>query len=121
MRLGALLVLAVAAGCFSPHYRNGDLTCSSAGKCPSGLHCAADNTCWLNGQDPTLDLGGGGNDLGSLVYPPAAVWISSGGGSAIGSSGGQINLSFGGTPAVGVTTAASGAIIGLGYITTDTE
>jgi hypothetical protein len=122
MRLGASLLLALAAGCFSPQYKNGDLRCSAVGSCPSGYHCAADGTCWRNGQDPTLDLGPGGpDDLAALVYPPAAVWISSGGGSAMGASGAQINLSFGGTPAAGVTSATSGALLGLGYINTDNE
>jgi hypothetical protein len=40
-------------GCFSPSYHNGNLHCGASDpRCPDGYHCAGDNTCWLNGQDP---------------------------------------------------------------------
>jgi hypothetical protein len=56
MRL-AIVALALA-GCFQPSYHNGGLVCSRGGtQCPDGYHCAGDNTCWQNGQDP-VDLGG---------------------------------------------------------------
>jgi hypothetical protein len=61
MRIAACLLL---VGCFNPKYRSGDLHCES-GKCPSGYHCAADDTCWKNGSDPVSDAGS--SDLGTAV------------------------------------------------------
>jgi hypothetical protein len=52
---------AIMAGC-GISVTNGGLTCSSDGTCPSGFHCAVDNSCWKNGQDP---IGGGDGDLGA--------------------------------------------------------
>jgi hypothetical protein len=45
--------LIALVGCYSPSVPNGDLKCSSGGKCPEGFHCATDGKCWKNGQDPT--------------------------------------------------------------------
>jgi hypothetical protein len=43
------------AGCSDPTYDNGNLRCATGPQaCPSGFHCAADNTCWRNGSDPDL-------------------------------------------------------------------
>jgi len=57
---------ALLSGCFSPTIGNGELQCASGPTpCPSGFHCAVDQTCWKHGQDPIVD--GGGGDL-----PPGA-------------------------------------------------
>jgi hypothetical protein len=57
----ALFVL--LAGCYSPNIGNGQLKCSSDGKCPDGFHCATNKTCWKNGSDPNPspmpDMAGG--------------------------------------------------------------
>jgi hypothetical protein len=50
---------AASAGC-GLSLTNGGLSCSSDGKCPNGYHCAVDNSCWKNGQDP---LGSSGDDM----------------------------------------------------------
>ena len=107
-------------GCFSPSYHNGNTRCASDGKCPSGYHCAVDNTCWKNGQDPTPM---GGDDMANppaITFPPEAVWISSGGGSpAQGQS--QLNLSIGGVSTVGTTASPGGATMTPGFLSNDTE
>lgn len=61
MRSFALAAVAVVlVSCFAPHYDNGHVLCALTGTaCPQGYHCAADNTCWKNGQDPLAnDMGG---------------------------------------------------------------
>jgi hypothetical protein len=52
----ALLLVVALSGCFSPTFGDGNTPCGSNKDCPSGLHCAADGTCWHNGKDPVLDL-----------------------------------------------------------------
>ncbi len=96
------LVVALAAGCYSPEIASGQLQCSVSGsKCPSGFHCAIDGRCWKNGEDPS-----GGPDMGNILYPPAAVWTSCGGGSVdVGSS--QLNSSVGGASTMGVSTTGA--------------
>jgi hypothetical protein len=59
------LVAITAIGCFSPHYVDGNLHCAAAKACPDGFHCAVDNRCWKNGDDPPrpparLSVAGGG-------------------------------------------------------------
>jgi hypothetical protein len=56
MRAVALaILLAALGGCDAPTYENGHLKCApSEPRCPSGLHCAGDQTCWHDGQDPDL-------------------------------------------------------------------
>jgi hypothetical protein len=49
-RLLALLV----AGCYQPSPPNGALLCSPDRECPSGYHCAIDDTCWRIGADPDV-------------------------------------------------------------------
>jgi hypothetical protein len=136
MRLLAL-VAALAGGCFSPSYENGTLQCSSDGLCPRGFHCAADRTCWQDGTDPTLDLAPGADaavpdlstppdqlmsdlvtppDLSPILYPPAAVWLSSGGGPATSNNSAQVGLSIGGTDVVGDLTGSSGGQCAFGYL-----
>jgi hypothetical protein len=72
----ALALALLAAGCFNPKYHDGNLRCN-AGKCPSGYHCAMNDTCWKNGSDPVLDLSvamepdGGGVDGGDDGGPAA--------------------------------------------------
>jgi hypothetical protein len=55
-----LCAAAFVAGC-GISVTNGGLTCSADGKCPSGFHCAADKSCWKNGENPG---GAGDGDLG---------------------------------------------------------
>jgi len=55
IQLGAILALA-CAGCFSPSYHNGNLTCTASRECPKDYHCAADFTCWRNGSDPDASI-----------------------------------------------------------------
>lgn len=52
-RLGPTLV-ALTVGCVSLP-QNGALKCgpSQAHPCPSGFHCASNQTCWRDGQNPT--------------------------------------------------------------------
>jgi hypothetical protein len=40
----AWVVLLASAGCFNPNYGSGALQCEN-GKCPSGYHCATNDTC----------------------------------------------------------------------------
>src|SRR5882724_7922078 len=84
----------LAVGCFSPDYQSGHLQCGPAGQCPPNFQCIQSH-CYRNGEGPTsgqdlgADLSGNqmpgdmtpGFDLSPIVYPPAAVWVSSGGGS----------------------------------------
>jgi hypothetical protein len=79
--------LVALVGCFNPNYGgNGALQCDD-GKCPSGYHCAGNDTCWKNGSDPDLavpedlaavdaaedfsstDLAGGMRHLGQACNP----------------------------------------------------
>jgi hypothetical protein len=60
MRILPVTLALLVAGCFAPDYHNGNLRCASDDpKCPEGLHCASDGTCWMNGSDPE----NGGADL----------------------------------------------------------
>jgi hypothetical protein len=67
-----------------------------------------------------IDLGTAPSDLGSIVFQPAAVWISSGGGVCTAPSGGQLNLSIGGTSFVGTGSATSTASVSFGFLDDDT-
>jgi len=117
-------------GCFSPSYGSGTLQCASQGKdCPNGYHCAANLTCWVNGQDPDLglsaaDLAGdpGALDGGivDLAEPPRdftvpdgshAVHVTLAGSGAVQVSGAshQITLSVG-QPFLGAATSAQHSI-----------
>ena len=61
------LVYLFSAGCFAPSVDNGQLKCNPSGKsCPTGFHCALDNTCWKDGQDP----GGPAVDMAQITPPP---------------------------------------------------
>lgn len=133
VRIFTLLSAILLSGCFSPRYSNGQLQCSPEGNlCPAGYYCADDKTCWRNGEGPPAADGGagdggagedggtgedGGMDMQGppLVYPPAAVWISSGGGSASVASGNAYGLSIGGADVLGKATASSGASASFGY------
>src|SRR3954452_5444344 len=63
-RLLGLLVFATMAGCYSPNVPNGQLKCSTGGKCPDGFHCATDGTCWKNGADPVVMM------MPDMTHPP---------------------------------------------------
>jgi hypothetical protein len=82
MRALALLGCVAIAGCFAPTLSNGGLSCGSDDHCPPGFHCAADTTCWKNGEDPngiTSDMSvddlsaiGDGFDVADLSPPVRA-------------------------------------------------
>lgn len=133
--LFGLCVIFASAGCFSPEYSNGSLQCQSGSHpCPDGYHCATDNTCWKNGQDPAGDMsivddGDGGSmfdmqmpDLvppPPLTYPPAAVWISCGGGAGAAASGNQLGLSACEISVSGTATGSAGSVLTFGYFSDD--
>jgi hypothetical protein len=136
-RLGLSLAIgALVVGCFSPSFVDGKDPCSTDGDCPPGRHCAADHTCWHAGRDPDLgdtppDFGGqidgavdgpaeGGVDLAPITFPPAAVWISSGGGS-LAAGAEQLNLCIGAIDSVGSVNASSGVEMISGFFATDTD
>jgi hypothetical protein len=148
MRASSLAWLAslALAGCFAPSYDNDHLACASGERpCPDGYHCAADDRCWQNGSNPPApdllgsaasdgmppDLAGGADgpppdltpDLTPVtqVYPPATAWISSGGGSPVGSSSSaELNVSIGGAVLCGDVKASGGAEVLFSYFTDDT-
>jgi hypothetical protein len=102
--LRALLIL---AGCFAPDYHNGAFLCSASGRCPEGFHCAADQTCWRDGQDPNLPDGGGSDASGDGgvrdlaepllpdIRPPEGGWVVQASIVTVGSNGanGPLRLS----------------------------
>jgi hypothetical protein len=55
IQLSTILLL-VCAGCFSPSYHNGNLTCTTSRQCPKDYHCATNLTCWHNGTDPDASM-----------------------------------------------------------------
>src|SRR5579863_1927515 len=95
MRLVALMISLGLTACFSPHYQNGEINCQAGpNMCPNGYHCAANDTCWLNGHDPTLPP------------PEHSVQVVFGAGGGIGAQGSglhRVTTSFG-QPA-GISTA----------------
>lgn len=127
-------------GCFSPKYGSGDLQCGPNGACPRGMTCIA-GACYAPGRGPDLasapsggptDMGVAAGDLSSpsdllapppadlyvapVSYPPAAVWVSSGGGAGVGSqSGARINLSIGGTVVRGAVAGSAGGQATFSY------
>jgi hypothetical protein len=143
MRIALALLL---AGCFSPHYADGK-PCSPSGECPSGFACV-DGRCYRPGNAPqpdmsTPDLSAEQTDLAvqdlttnqdltafdaapdlvsppPIVYPPASVWMSEGGGGGQATSQSQLNLSIGGASFCGQSTAPSGATLMFGVFATDT-
>lgn len=120
----------LVAGCFAPKYSNGSLRCESGTTCPDGYHCAPDNTCWKNGSDPMLDMSLGGDVLDGampdlippppLTYPPAAVWISCGGGAVVAASGAQLATSACELSIAGSATGSAGSTVSYGYFSADT-
>jgi hypothetical protein len=135
----ALTLCVLVAGCFSPKYQNGDLRCvpSDAHPCPTGYHCASNNTCWQNGSEPAP----GGGDMGmvsdtgdmassptgpdmaqppALTYPPAAVWTSCGGGPVVATtSANELNVSLCGSIVNGTATGSNNATLTFGYFSND--
>jgi hypothetical protein len=134
-----IFFLGFSAGCFSPSFKEGRTPCSQNQDCPPDFHCAADSRCWRNGNDPMLDLsapadlgsagdGGGPTDQGTLpdlapiLFPPATVWTSGGGGTGVGSaSGAQLGLTFGDSPLTGTSVAPSGAVLTFSYFSDDSD
>jgi hypothetical protein len=108
------------AGCFSPQYHNDGLRCADTSpQCPEGYSCGTNGRCRKNGFNP-VDAGA---DQGpsAIVYPPAAVWLSSGGGSLHG-VGTQLNLSIGPSSlVVGKASAASNATCNFGTLSSDQD
>ena len=147
MRVGLLAIFALGAGllfggCFSPDYGSGHLQCASGGGCPSGFHCAQNNRCYRDGDNPDVGVAndGGAVDLSSTdlaqgnvdlysppnltpvitLAPPAAAWTCGGGSSGTASSGSQLNISIGGAIVTGTAIAPSGATATFGYFSSDT-
>jgi hypothetical protein len=113
--LVSLSVLGV--GCFQPSFQSGHLKCAAGGNsCPPGFHCAGDQTCWKNGEDPTADMA----TAGPSSSQASAVWTSCGGGSGVGNNtGAELNLSIGGSLVVGASKATSGDGVAFGYFGND--
>jgi hypothetical protein len=65
-----LVILASLLAACVPDYGNGELRCSVPDhRCPDGYHCSMpDDTCWTDGLDPDLSVGGddlsGPDDIG---------------------------------------------------------
>jgi hypothetical protein len=116
-------------GCFAPKYGNGHLKCADGQACPDGYHCATDSTCWKNGSDPSSNEDMSSFDMGAdmalpppLSYPPAAVWISSGGGVLLQPGVAEIGMTVCGEFAVGTAaTTANPSTITFGYFSSVTN
>lgn len=103
-----MLAALALGGCFSPQYGSGDLQCSVPDRrCPMGFHCAADDHCRRDGEDPAPPV------------PSAVVWIGSGG-SVTGADGRQINVSLGDICVAGAAPAVTpdGGSVTFGYFST---
>jgi hypothetical protein len=113
-----------APACFSPNYDpDGRLLCSVPdSQCPVGQHCV-DGHCWKHPPGPDLGTPFSPDLAMPPTYLPAAVWISTGGGSSTGSGGGRLNLSLPGAAPVGSAKSIGGgtASAGLGYLASDTQ
>jgi hypothetical protein len=48
------ILLALAAGCYSPNLQNGKQQCGLKGECPSGYQCGPDDHCYKMGQVPNV-------------------------------------------------------------------
>lgn len=73
----AFIAATAFGGCFTPNVPNGKLHCSNDGKCPSGFHCAVDQTCWKNGQDPQApDMATAGPGRGHTAAAQVAGGVS---------------------------------------------
>jgi hypothetical protein len=67
MRAALVAAALLVCGCKEPTYTNGYLRCADGEKpCPTGFHCAVDDTCWKDGEDP------GAGDLGTTDGPATA-------------------------------------------------
>jgi hypothetical protein len=77
LRLGLALLLAAAAGCFSPNRPPCAFSCVDDGICPSGYSCQSDGICHRDdGQGvcvipPLIDAGQDATDAGSDDAAPA--------------------------------------------------
>jgi hypothetical protein len=119
-------------GCFSPSFESGKTPCVTDSDCPPGLHCAATRTCWRSGVDPIVDLSAVSVDLGAvdfagasgfdlavappIVFPPASVWISAGGGSGTGAASQMVMTFGGGATVLGESAASNGATYSFGML-----
>jgi hypothetical protein len=118
MRRVSILCL-LLGGCYGDLYKSGVTACSTDQRCPSGFYCARDLKCWSHGKGPDMGPpGDGGVDQGPQL--PQPIWLSSGGASATGKTGTQVNLSFGGQPVFGSATSQSGAVVTFGTFSSDT-
>ena len=59
-RPAALLLVALAAGCFSPHVGDCDIRCSPARACPDDTTCGADGWCHVDVTSVCPGDGGSG-------------------------------------------------------------
>jgi hypothetical protein len=113
-----LVIAALTMGCYSPNVPNGKLKCSTDNKCPDGFHCAADGTCWKNGQDPMPspmpdmlmpDMAqpkDGGADGGEIVKAHKGNGVMSGGVTAT-SEHFKVIMSTGDSPGGGAKTSST--------------
>lgn len=139
--LFAAAICLTIGGCFSPKYKNGDLKCDphDAHPCPSGYYCASTNSCWQGGAVPTTgapDMGSSENNGDMLPtpamdmstpslpsFPPAAVWISGGGGLLQRPDGTTVQVTVSGEFVVGTasTAATPSPTIRFGYFSSLTN
>jgi hypothetical protein len=83
--VAGLGLAALAAGCYSPNYGDGNLACGPGGECPSGYSCV-DGFCRLGepdaaSPDPDPDSGADPDpDSGPRGTPPVDLVIVAGGG-----------------------------------------
>jgi hypothetical protein len=71
-----LVVLVAASGCLKLDLTSGVLLCNHTGKeCPDGYHCAIDDYCYRNGDNPdssaVADLSGNDSSSNDRTLPPA--------------------------------------------------
>ena len=93
----------IAAGCYAPSYRDGNLRCAEGPTpCPDGYYCAVTQTCWQNGHAPPR--------------PPAPLTAATGGAVKVGGDGThEISLSVG-QPLVGSAAATGDHTIQFGVM-----
>ncbi|MDB4960403.1 MAG: outer membrane protein OmpA family [Myxococcales bacterium] len=71
---GAVVALALGAGCYSPSFRDCELVCSAGGACPDGFECATQGVCrpiGMTGPCTTIDASMDGTaEIDASVIPP---------------------------------------------------
>lgn len=79
IRSGVAVCVLALAGCFSPQFADGQVTCGPGGSCPPGFTCSSTNVCTRNPGTPDdaahdAPLGDGGIDApGDAPLPPPAT------------------------------------------------